>query len=162
LPDVSSIGDALKGKLGPASVLDFKAQRPRRVYVTLTPASIKDAIRIVLELGFKHLSTITGLDTGSEIEVIYHLGDFSNIVSLRTKIPRDGPELLTCTDLLPIASVYEREIHDMLGVNFKGHPDLSPLSLPEGWPNGLYPLRKEYAVEDITKALDAPPKKEGT
>jgi len=156
LPDPSSIADVLKEKLGAESVLEFKAQRQRRAYVTVGPAFIKDAIRILMEAGFKHLSTITGLDTGSEIEVIYHLGDYSNVVSLRTKLQRDSPELPSCIDLLPGASLYEREVHDLLGVNFKGHPDLSPLVLPEGWPSGLYPLRKNHTIEDITKRLDAP------
>lgn len=161
MPDPSSIADILKEKLGSESILDFKAPRPRRAYVTLTPGSVKDAIRVLVEVGFKHLSTITGMDTGSEIEVIYHLGDYSNVVSLRTKLQRDSPELPSCTDLLPGASLYEREVHDLVGVTFKGHPGLSPLVLPEGWPPGLYPLRKDCSIEDITRILNASQSREG-
>jgi NADH-quinone oxidoreductase subunit C len=151
----------LKELLGPESVLDFKVQRQRRVFITLTPETVREGVKALLGMGFKHLSAITGLDTGNEIEVIYHLGDFSSVLSLRTKLGREEPELASCSDIVPSASVYEREIHDLLGVSFKGHPDLSPLVLPEGWPQGLHPLRKNSSAEDIIRALDDSGGKEG-
>ena len=42
----------------------------------------------------------------------------------------------------------EREIHEILGINFKGHPDMRKLLLPEGWPEGVYPLRRDYKEWD--------------
>jgi NADH-quinone oxidoreductase subunit C len=49
--------------------------------------------------------------------------------------------------LLPGAVLYEREVHDLLGVVFDGHPSLERLILPDDWPEGVYPLRKDYKVE---------------
>jgi NADH:ubiquinone oxidoreductase subunit C len=157
----SSIAGRLKEQLGPESVLDFKAQRQRRVFITLTPETVREGVKALLGMGFKHLSAITGLDTGNEIEVIYHMGDFASVISLRAKLGREKPELASCSDLIPSASIYEREIHDLLGVSFKGHPDLAPLVLPEGWPQGLYPLRKSSSADDITRALADSAGKEG-
>ncbi len=76
------------------------------------------------------------------------------VLSLKTSIPKNDPKLPTIVSIVPGAELYEREIHDMLGVIFEGHPDLSPLILPEKWPNGLYPLRKEWKVEAIKAELE--------
>ncbi|MCK4434684.1 NADH-quinone oxidoreductase subunit C, partial [Candidatus Bathyarchaeota archaeon] len=64
-------------------------------------------------------------------------------------VPKNNPNVPTVTDLIPGAILYEREVHDLLGVNFEGHPDLSPLLLPEEWPQNLYPLRKEHNLEQL-------------
>jgi len=55
--------------------------------------------------------------------------------------------------LVPGAILYEREVHDLLGVVFDGHPDLSRLILPEDWPEDVYPLRKEYSPEELRKLI---------
>lgn len=104
--------------------------------------------------GYQHLSTITGVDLGQTLGVIYHLIGRNVVLSLKTSIPKNDPKLPTIVSIVPGAELYEREIHDMLGVIFEGHPDLSPLILPEKWPNGLYPLRKEWKVEAIKAELE--------
>jgi len=82
--------------------------------------------------------------------VIYHLAYKDSIVlSLRLTVSEKNPSVPTITDLIPGAVLYEREIHDLLGVKFEGHPDLSPLILPEGWPQGVYPLRKEHKPKHL-------------
>jgi len=68
-------------------------------------------------------------------------------------VAKDKPILPTITDLIPGATLYEREVHDLLGITFKGHPDLSPLILPEGWPPDVYPLRKEWTIEKIQEKV---------
>jgi len=140
----------LKGMLTEA-----KIPRERRVFVRVKREALKDAIKyLVGELKFKHLSTITGVDIGEEIEVIYHLAYKGSIeLSLKVSLPKGNPSIPTVTDCIPGAVLYEREVHDLLGVNFEGHPDLSPLLLPEGWPEGLYPLRKEHSLEEIRDTI---------
>ncbi len=106
------------------------------------------------EADFTHISTINGVDVGDEIEVIYHLSlHGSTELSLKVRTPKDKPILPTITDIIPGATLYEREVHDLLGVTFEGHPDLSPLVLPEGWPADVYPLRKEWTIEKIEKEV---------
>ena len=125
--------------------------RERRIFVYIKNKALKNTVKyLVKDLKFKHLSTITGMDLGTEIEVMYHLAYQGSIeLSLGLTVPKDNPSVPTVTDLIPGAVLYEREVHDLLGVNFEGHPDLSPLVLPEGWPQDVYPLRKEHSLEQL-------------
>jgi NADH:ubiquinone oxidoreductase subunit C len=89
---------------------------------------------------FYHLSTITGEDTGQEVVLLYHFWHHYGI-TLRTSLPYDQLSIDTLTDLIPGAAFYEREIYEMLGVIFEGHPNLRPLVSADDW-DGDHPLRK--------------------
>jgi NADH:ubiquinone oxidoreductase subunit C len=82
--------------------------------------------------GLHHLSAITALGRGVELEVLYHLW-LDGGLTLCVRCPRERPVLPTLTALLPAADWYEREVHDMLGIHFDGHPNLKPLVLPDDW-----------------------------
>ena len=103
------------------------------------------------ELGFYHLSTITGLDSGTNWELLYHLHDGRAELTLRTAFPKaaDGarPHLPTVTDIIPGAILYERELQDMFGFIVDEIPDPRRYVLPEDWPADVFPLRKDYKVE---------------
>ena len=71
--------------------------------------------------------------------------------SLKVEVPIKQPALPTITSIIPGAILYEREVHELLGVVFSGHPKLSSLVLPEDWPDGVYPLRKEWTSEELQK-----------
>jgi len=133
--------------------LEASIPRTRRIFVKIRREVIKDAVSFLSrELNVKHLSTITGVDLGEEIELIYHFAYEGSIeISLRLSVPKDNPKIASIVDLVPGATLYEREVHDLLGVVFEGHPDLSRLILPEEWPEGLYPLRKENMPEEMRK-----------
>ena len=75
-------------------------------------------------------------------------------ITLRTKLTYSDLIIPTITDLSPGASLYEREIHDLFGVIFEGHPNLTPLLLPDNWPINVHPLRKEWTVEKIRSTVD--------
>lgn len=143
---VDKLKDFLKKKLVKATV-----PRDRRISVHIKKEALKEAAKyIVKELEFKHLSTITGVDLGEEIEVIYHLAYKGSIaLSIKLTVSDEKPSVPTITDLIPGAVLYEREVHDLLGVTFEGHPDLSRLMLPEEWPQGVYPLRKENKLQHL-------------
>lgn len=146
--------ETLKGFLGEA-LLEAKVPRERRVFIEIERSALRRTVRHMKEkLGVKHLSTITGVDLDGEIELIYHLAHRGAIeVSLRTRVKKECPKIPSITDLIPGAVLYERETHDLLGVVFEGSPDLSPLLLPDGWPEGLHPLRKDLSLEDIQRAV---------
>ena len=137
------------------AILEVKIPRPRRIFIHISPISSKKTVRyLTKKMNFTHLSTITGVDLEGTIEVIYHLNYGGGIeLSLKVHVPKDKPILPTVTDIIPGAILYEREVHDLFGVTFKGHPDLSPLLLPEGWPQDVYPLRKEWTIEKIEKEV---------
>ncbi|MEM2905405.1 MAG: NADH-quinone oxidoreductase subunit C [Candidatus Bathyarchaeia archaeon] len=146
--------EGLKSAIGEANLLGVQARKKRRVFVTVKDEALKPAVTYLAGAGFMHITTITGLDLGDRLEVVYHLDKDGVQLSLRTTVPENRPVLKSITDVLPGAVFYEREVHDLLGVVFEGHPDLSPLVLPEGWPKGLHPLRKKYTVEDIRRMVD--------
>jgi len=146
--------EGLKSTIGAENVLEVQARRARRLFIAVRDEALKDAVAYLAKAGFGHITTMTGLDLGEKLEVVYHLDKDGVQLSLKTTIPESHPVLKSITDVLPGAVFYEREVHDLLGVVFEGHPDLSPLVLPEGWPKGLHPLRKKYSVEDIRRMVD--------
>jgi len=141
------VASLIQGKLQ-SSVIGVKTPGPRRADIMVKSGFHRDAVSVLLE-GFPQtmISTITALDLGDEIELDYHFWCGRTEATIRTEVSKSRPEIETITDIIPGASLYEREVFDLLGVIFLGHPDLSRLVLPEGWPREQYPLRKDWSPE---------------
>jgi NADH-quinone oxidoreductase subunit C len=94
------------------------------------------------------LDTITGVDwlAQGQMEVVYDYFHPSRGLRavVRTRIPRENPEIPTLSQVFPGANWHERETHDFFGIRFLGHPDLSPFLLPED--ADYHPLRKDFAA----------------
>jgi NADH:ubiquinone oxidoreductase subunit C len=136
---------------------EIRVPRARRMFMTINKTDFRKSMKKLVDFeGFKHLSTITGIDVGSKIELVYHLTREDLVLSLKVKTSKKNPVLPSIVNLIPGAVLYEREVHDLLGVTFEGNPDLSPLLLPDEWPSDVYPLRKEWAPQDIWKATEEP------
>ncbi|MGC9317836.1 MAG: NADH-quinone oxidoreductase subunit C [Armatimonadota bacterium] len=90
-----------------------------------------------------HLSTITGVDTGRQIEVLYHFAIDGVGLNVRAVVDKGFDRIDSITPVVPAAVLYEREVAEMLGVEMVGHPDPRRLVLPEDWPEGDYPLRRD-------------------
>jgi len=123
-------------------ITDFELRGDKRIFVRIKPEKLKSVIEKLVSSGFRHLITITGVDVGNEIELLYHLSMGGRIVSVRTLVPKDKPIIATITDIIPGAILYEREVHDLIGVIFEGCNNLSRLVLSEDWPDNIYPLRR--------------------
>ncbi len=88
----------------------------------------------------------TGIDSDDCFEIIYHYSydETGCVVNLKTFIrDRENPVVESIAPFLPAAEWIEREMHDLLGIEFKNHPDMRRLILADDWPEGVYPLRKE-------------------
>jgi len=97
------------------------------------------------ELDFDYLFCLSGMDWGTELGVVYHLTSTSlnHMVELKVKTTdREHPEFNTVSDLWKTADFFEREVWDLFGIRFKGHPDLRRFFLDESWAG--HPLRKDY------------------
>ena len=99
---------------------------------------------------FNYLADVTCVDwypAEPRFEVVYHLLSIPNKerVRLKVKLSGDGPSLDSVTSVWPGANYFEREVFDLFGVRFNGHPYLRRLLMPENWEG--HPLRKDYPVE---------------
>ncbi len=143
---LESVAKAMEG-LGTPELL-----KANRIRVSTTPAKVKEAVRRALtDLACDHVVQIAAVDNGKTLELIYNLtGPHRTIVSIAIELPRDKPEAPTSSDLLPPAGIYERQIHDLLGIVFVGHPDLKRIILNEDWPANEFPMRKDWKPNPST------------
>ena len=147
--------EGLASFIGRESVIESRIPRERRAFVVIRAEKLRDAVSYLKEKeGFEHVSTITGLDRGEDIEVIYHLTKKDLSLALKVRVPYDKPVVQTISDILNGAVLYEREIHDLLGVVVEGHPNLKRLILPENWPEDVHPLLKKWDLDSIRKKID--------
>ena len=96
---------------------------------------------------FDRLIDVTAVDRGEKFEVVYRLNSlkYDRDLVVKVETPREEPCLASVADLWLSASFGEREVHDMFGIIFAGHPDFRPLLAPdEGF--GFFPLRKDYKL----------------
>jgi membrane-bound hydrogenase subunit beta len=126
--------------------------RRNRIRITTTPDKVHDTIRTVQAMfGFDRLITISAVDNTKTLELVYHLtGPHRMVVSIAAELPRDQPAIATVSDTLPPAAIYERQIHDLFGIAFHGHPGLAKIVLNEDWPENEYPLRKDWKPDPDT------------
>jgi len=124
----------------------IRVQRARRLWLE-TPADKFDAVfeRLVDGLGFRILCAITGQDEGESFSIIYHLAkEDGTVAGLKTRILKTNAKWKSIGAKFPGGIIYEREIADLLGVQFEGLPPGPRYPLPDNWPDGQYPLRKDW------------------
>lgn len=120
----------------------------RRIFMKVNSKDLLKAVQVLKDdLGFVYLATVSGLDVGENFEIIYHFANISSQLNLRTQIPKDNPHVESICAIIPGAVLYERELQDMFGLVVDHIPDPRPLVLPDDWPAGNYPLRKDWKYE---------------
>lgn len=122
-----------------------------RMDIVVDAANLLSAVEALIQGQWGYLSAITGLDLGVEagqIELLYHFCHQAEIVTLRVRIPRDQPVVSSIYSVIPSVSFYERELIEMLGITIEGTPNTDRLFLPDDWPVGVYPLRKDFKIAD--------------
>jgi len=118
---------------------------PQRIFLTVPVRTLVPALeQLKTELGYRHLSTISGVDMGDVFEILYHIGYDGGNLNIRTQIPKADPRLPSICAVIPGAVLYERELQDMFGIIVEAIPDGRRLVLPDDWPDGNYPLRKDW------------------
>lgn len=139
------IEDIVKEKLG-KRVLNWVKKNERRYYIEISKKDLEESVKILfkdLELRF---SIASGIDTIDNFEILYHFScdNEDKFFSLRVKTDKRNPEVPSISGIITAAKWIEREIWELLGINFVGHPGLKRLLLAEDWPEGVCPLRKDY------------------
>ncbi|MCL5068447.1 MAG: NADH-quinone oxidoreductase subunit C [Thaumarchaeota archaeon] len=126
--------------------------------LTVDSERVKDACRLIVSEmpEMYHLTTITGVDEGTTIEVYYHFWEGKEFLSVKTSVNKETPVIDSVSAFLPSSLLYEAEVKDLLGVLFKGNPMMDrKLLLPENYPvEAPPPLRKEADPEKIRKMME--------
>lgn len=134
---------------------DAKTQEFRdQAILILSSEKIVDAVQALRdEYGFNLLSDVTAVDYGTQVQprfhVVYQLRDLTRNLHLTLRVPLNAygdeePQTPSLTKLFPNANWLEREVWDMFGIVFSGHPDLRRILMPYDWEG--HPLRKDYPL----------------
>ena len=112
-------------------------------------ASVKDVLRRLGEKGYTFLASLHGVDYWPEeprLGVLYELLDMENVdrISVKVRVPTEDPTVPSVVELFPGAEFPEREVYDMFGVIFDGHPDLRRILMPEDYEG--FPQRRDFPV----------------
>ena len=130
------------------SVLDTEFHRGRATLV-VNPARVKPVLDHLRGKGYRFLASLHGVDYYPEeprLGVIYELLDMARVdrISVKTRLPTDAPRIDSVCGLFPGAEFPEREVYDMFGVQFAGHPDLRRILMPEDYEG--HPQRRDFPV----------------
>jgi len=133
-------------------ILDLHDKSRSRVYVTITPESIvKIGTYLFRNVGAR-FNIASGTDMPPDIEILYHfiVEDINLLISLRVNLDRENPVIDSLGKDIEAMNWIEREMSELLGITFTGHPDPRRLLLADNWPEGVYPLRQDYEEWDET------------
>ena len=156
-----SISDKVVEKFGDKVEVEFVKEN--RVGIKAKREDVHDVAEFIRDgLNYDHVESVSGVDypQDKEIEVVYHIGSYSDsslakqILVLSTRAQReenplpgkDATKLPSLRDIFYSVEFHEREVFEMFGVYFTGHPDNRRLLLPEDWAD-LPPLRKDFAIK---------------
>jgi Ni,Fe-hydrogenase III component G len=131
---------------------------PNRLDAKLAPGDLLAVVSRLHAAQWGYLAAITGLDLGpkvGELEVLYHFCSGAAVVTLRVRLPRTAAAVPTIGSVIASAGLLERELSEMLGVEVTGSADADHLFLPDDWPAGVFPLRKEPLPAVLTATAPA-------
>jgi len=136
----------------PSSILEVESSCGQ-VWAAVTPANVVEILTFLKnnqELQFDFLSDLTAIHwperPGAEFEIVYQLYSTSKHLRFRLKVPlKEGQEVETASDVWQTADWLEREVYDMFGIRFEGHPDQRRILNPDGFEG--HPLRKEFPLQ---------------
>ena len=156
-----SISEKIIAKFGEKTKSTFI--KKHRIGISTAKEDVHEIAQFIRDdLNYDHVESVSGVDYYKEkaIEVVYHIGSYTDdtlsdqIIALSTRAPReddpmpgsDATRLPSLRDVFYSVEFHEREIFEMFGVYFEGHPDNRRLLLPEDWAD-IPPLRKDFAIK---------------
>jgi Ni,Fe-hydrogenase III component G len=130
--------------------IEFSHPEPDRLDVAIRAENLKLVVGALVAAKWGYLAAITGLDVApvgeslGHVEGLYQFCEGAAVVTARVRVPYSAPELDSICDLIPSATLYEREFIEMLGVRLRGTPSTARLLLSDDWPVDVYPMRKSF------------------
>ncbi len=146
---VTRFGSQVKNVLVKEWCEGTKKLPQKTVWMTVPREILTDAVALLISIDYPHLGVIAASDNGDMIDLLYHLQVFFggkheeiNVV-FTVQVPKSDPRVPTISGLIPGAVYTEREKQDMIGVIVDGIPDSRRIFLPDDFPDGVYPWRKD-------------------
>ena len=135
---------------------NIRVARARRIFMEVPEEKFIPLINhLFRRMDFKRLASLTGQDEGETMTVYYHLSRFDGtMLNLKRRVPKNNPVLSSIQEWFPGGVIYEREIKDLLGFIINNLPEGERYPLPDGWPDGQHPLRKDWDKSVLDKAWD--------
>ncbi len=153
-PYLNQYVEVIKGKIGEDTLVDCYINKLSKDVPTLVVEPSKyyevmELLRFHEELAFDYMSELHATDFVTHMEVYVHLFSYGKkqSVAVKVKLDREAPQVESVTALWRGADWPEREAYDLLGIVFKGHPNLSRILMPDDWIG--HPLRKDYEPYDV-------------
>ena len=153
-PYLNQYVEVIKGKIGEDILVAFYINKLSKDVPTLVvePAKyyeVMELLRFHEGLAFDYMSELHATDFVTHMEVYVHLFSYGKkqSVAVKVKLDREAPQVESVTALWKGADWPEREAYDLLGIVFKGHPNLSRILMPDDWVG--HPLRKDYEPYDV-------------
>ena len=133
----------------PGALVDAKFDRGE-LTLTIFAEEIRAAAAAVQAAGYNFFEDVTAVDwfpSSPRFQLSYHIlsHSYKERIRLRVLVDGDAPAVDSITPVWPSANFYEREVFDLFGIRFKGHPNLRRIMMPDDWQG--HPLRKDYPVE---------------
>jgi len=127
-------------------IAEVKEHNPLRITITINSESLVEVAGVFLKEKSFRFIIASGLHTKQGFEILYHFSNDTDghVINLHVVLPHDKPSVDSLTKLLSGAEWIEREMHELLGIEFKGHPNMVPLISEGNWPEGTYPYRKDF------------------
>lgn len=146
--------EQLKEKINSISerLIRVEQASPNRLYLLCESENAHKVNKFVFEDLKARFVIATGIDANDCYEIIYHFSydQFGTFINVKAFVrDRDKPQIESITPFIPAAEWIEREIHDTLGVEFKNHPNMKRLVLADNWPDGKYPIKKDYKYKKL-------------
>ncbi len=137
-------------------IVEILDESSKKVYIEIKQESLVKVASYIFKDLKARFNTASGVDLRNHMEILYHflIEDINLLISLRVKLQKSKLEIDSLVPVFEGANWIEREMHEILGINFKGHPDLKRLLLPDDWPDGVYPLRRDYKEWDKNAIRD--------
>ncbi|MES9692219.1 NADH-quinone oxidoreductase subunit C [Bacillus toyonensis] len=153
-PYLNQYVEVIRGKLGGSTLVDSYINKLSKDVPTLVvdPSKyyeVMELLRFHEGLAFDYMSELHATDFVTHMEVYVHLFSYGKkqSVAVKVKLDREEPQVESVTALWKGADWPEREAYDLLGIVFKGHPNLTRILMPDDWVG--YPLRKDYEPYDV-------------
>src|SRR5512138_1910775 len=131
---------------------------PNRLDFHISAYHLRQAVTALRDAKWGYLSAITGVDLGVEagqLEALYHFCNGPAIASLKVHLSREeGASLPTIEDILPPACFFERELSETVGIHISGAKSMDRLFIPDDWPEGVYPMRTDFKIEQAAPVKD--------